>query len=175
MADPIPDEGKLRAIADFMARLKLTSVALLLLFLVGCVMVWALYQTSAQWAPHLWQSQSLLLSLVVGAALIAIGALLSSQQRRGDARVDALYAQVREQIDRERAERAAELARERADRATELARERAERQAERTAMQTEITDLKARDRECQNLIRRMSIQLAEIKRKTGFGDLSEGG
>lgn len=153
----MPDqEGRLRAIADFLARLTPTRVVLGLLFALGSVAVYALWETRGQWAIYLWQSQALLLSLLVGGVLVAVGAALQSQQKRGDIRMDTLYAQMRDQLN---------------DMRREIELQRADRTTERMQLQHEIDELTERDRACQDRLREISVQLADLKRRTGFGEL----
>lgn len=164
---PLPDPGKLGSVADFLGRLTLGRVVLGLVFSLGAVAVYALWETRAQWAAHMWQSQSLLLALLVGSVLVAVGAALAGQQRRGDMRMDSLYQQMLAGA----ADMRRELDNERQERREERATMQQDRRDERAAMQREIDELTERDRECQTTLRTLSVQVAELRRRTGFGDL----
>lgn len=89
---------KLQNVADFLGNLTLSRILLGLGFAAGGVILFAMWEARAQWAPMIWQSHTLIAAMGVGGVLIAIGAAINSLQNRLDHRTESMHAQLREQI-----------------------------------------------------------------------------
>lgn len=148
---PDDDMTKLGAVADFMARLTLARVLLSLMAGGGSVAIYALWEQRAQWTPYLWQSQPLLIALLVGGVLIAVGAAMQAFQRRVDTQNAQLYQQMRDQIN-------------------DLRREIEEGRAERRELQLSITDLTAAEKVCQERVTRLTHELERVKEQVTRGN-----
>lgn len=140
----IPDDTKLRSIADFLARLTLGRVFLGLLAAGGSVAIYAMWEQRSVWTPYLWQSQPLLIALLVGGGLIAVWGALQAFQTRVDTQNAQLYSQMRDQIN-------------------DLRREIEEGRAERRELQTSITELTASERACQHRVSNLTDELERVK------------
>jgi hypothetical protein len=162
--DPAPVPDKLNSVGDFLARLTLGRVLLGLLFGAGAVMLYGMWETRAQWAPTLIASQALLIALLVGGFLIAVGSALVGLQKRVDSQAANLYLQFRDQLNdlrREGGEYRADL---------RVAQETA---AERERLASEqMAQLIALEQECQRNLIALRGEVAELRRQTGFGDLA---
>lgn len=144
---------KLQQIAEFLVRLTLARVLLGMLFAAGTVILYALWEVRSVWAGQIWQSQQLLVALLVGGTLIAVGAAMQSLQKRVDQQHAALYQQMRDQLGdlRQQVDLGAQ---------------------ERRLLQTQVTDLTAAEAACDALVKRLREDMDEFRRQSGFGGLS---
>jgi TolA-binding protein len=151
------EEKKLGAIADFLSSLTLARVALGLVLAGGCTMIYAMWESRAQWSATLWQSPTVLAVVLVGCLLTALGAFMNSLQRRLDDRTDALYQQLRDQ--KEDMQRAIERGDE-----------------ERRDMRLDMAQLVIAEKQCQQRLHELKEELASYagfrrRTDTAHGDL----
>ena len=96
---------KLAALAKLISELTLPRVALALLLLGGGVTLWALWDLRASLYPSLLESQAAMISIGAFIALVILGLVWESLQRRIDERTDAVQAHLQEELRSEREER----------------------------------------------------------------------
>lgn len=156
-------QDRLQSFADFLGRLTLGKVLLGLLFGAGAVALYGMWETRTQWAPTLIGSQALLIALLVGGFLIAVGSALVGLQKRVDSQAANQYLQFRDQINDLRRENGEERAERRA--AQVLVAER-----ERIAGE-QMAQLIALEQECQRNLIALRGEVAELRLQSGFGPL----
>ncbi|MCK9988645.1 MAG: hypothetical protein AzoDbin1_05117 [Azoarcus sp.] len=108
MDEQHPQQDRLRmlgAIADFISRLTPLRVFLGLMAGAGSVLVYALWESRAQWMQDLLQSQLALTWGFVIIILSALGFIADAMQRRIDGRTNAVEESLRSQLEAERTER----------------------------------------------------------------------
>ncbi len=97
-APPAIDESKLQAVADFMSKLTLQRVCLLLLLVVGAIMAYALFEQRANAYETVSGSTPMMVVLLCGLGLIVIGMGVSGLVRYVDSQRDTVYRTLRDQI-----------------------------------------------------------------------------
>lgn len=134
------DEQKAKTLSDFLATLTIGRVSLGLAGAAGSIVLYALWENRATWAPLVWQSPTLLAVIAVGVMLFAVGAAINSLQNRLDLRTAEVYRQMRDQIGdlKSQIEGAA---------------------ADRRVLQQQINDLTLAEERCQQRVRELTLKL----------------